>query len=148
MFKWKVAYAQHSECRDTDIKCIDDIEKAGFKTIPAEVPGNFEIDLMNAGLIEPIYYSTNTLQAQKLENTYIWYYTTFETEDKDIYLHFAGIDTIADIYVNEKFVKSTDNMFIGYDVDADFNIGLNEIVVHIKPVCIDSFLLNLENIST
>ena len=147
MFKWKAAYCPHRECGDTDIKCIKDLEKAGFKTISAEVPGNFEIDLMNAGLIEPIYYSTNTLQAQKLENTDIWYYTTFETEDKDIYLHFAGIDTIADIYVNGKFVKSTDNMFIGYDVDADFNIGLNEIVVHIKPVCIESrkYLLSAES---
>lgn len=138
MFKWKAAYAPHGECRDTDIKCINDIEKAGFKTIPAEVPGNFEIDLMNAGLLEPIYYSVNTLEAQKLENTDIWYYTFFETDDSNIYLHFDGIDTISDIYINGRLVKSTDNMFIGYDVDGEFNVGLNEVVVHIKPACIES----------
>lgn len=138
MFKWKAAYAPHKECGDTEIKCIKDIEKAGFKTIPAEVPGNFEIDLMNAGLLEPIYYSVNTLETQKLENTDIWYYTVFETDDANIYLHFDGIDTISDIYINGKLVKSTDNMFIGYDVDGEFNVGLNEVVVHIKPVCIEA----------
>ena len=138
MFNWKVAYAPHNECANKNINCINDIENSGFKTIPAKVPGNFEIDLMNAGLIEPIYYSVNTLKTQKLENLDIWYYTTFETDDDNIYLHFDGIDTISDIYINGKLVKSTDNMFIGYDVDADFNIGSNEIVVHIKPICIES----------
>ena len=54
MLEWKVAYAPHKECRNMDISSIKDLEKSGFKIIPAEVPGNFEIDLMNAGLIEPI----------------------------------------------------------------------------------------------
>ena len=80
IFKWKAAYAPHKECSHMDIKCISDIENAGFKTIPAEVPGNFEIDLMNAGLLESIYYSVNTLKAQELENMDIWYYTVFETD--------------------------------------------------------------------
>ena len=138
VFDWKAAYAPHKECCDTEIKCINDIKKAGFKTISAEVPGNFEIDLMNGGLLEPLYYSANALAAQKWENTDIWYYTVFETDDKDIYLRFGGIDTISDIYINGKLVKSTDNMFTAYDVSAEFNIGSNEIVVHIKPVCIEA----------
>lgn len=141
MFEWKMAYAAHSEC--TDIKCINDIENTKLKTIDATVPGNFELDLMNAGIIKPLYYSVNTLEAQKYENTDIWYYTTFMADDDNIYLHFEGIDTYSDIYVNGEKVKSTDNMFIGYDVFADFKIGINEIVVHIKPACIESRKYNV-----
>ena len=103
MFEWKMAYAAHSEC--TDIKCINDIENTKLKTIDATVPGNFELDLMNAGIIKPLYYSVNTLEAQKYENTDIWYYTTFMADDDNIYLHFEGIDTYSDIYVNGEKVK-------------------------------------------
>ena len=138
MFNWKVAYAPHSQCKNVEIKSIDDVNKSGFCIIPAKVPGNIEIDLMNAGKLGDIYYSVNTLEAQKLENLDLWYYTVFETDDDDIYLHFKGIDTVSDIYINGKLSKSTDNMFIEYDVNADFRIGTNEIVVHIKPFCIEA----------
>ena len=44
MFNWKLAYAENYLCLDTELKYISDIEKSGFNTIPATVPGNFEID--------------------------------------------------------------------------------------------------------
>ena len=44
MLNWKLAYAENSVCADTELKCIRDIEKSGFNTIPATVPGNFEFD--------------------------------------------------------------------------------------------------------
>lgn len=143
MFDWKLAYAPHCECFNADMRCICDIEKSDCNIIPATVPGNFEIDLMKANLIKDLYYSVNTLDAQKLENMHLWYYTKFNAESSDIYLHFGGIDTYSDIYVNGKLVKSTDNMFIGYDVYADFKKGENEIVVHIKPTCIESRKYNV-----
>ena len=138
MFKWKAAYAPHGKCKNMSIKSIEDIEKSGFDIIDAEVPGNFELDLMRAGRLEDLYYSDNTPKAQRLENLHVWYYTTFTADDKNSYIHFDGIDTISDIYINGAAVKSTDNMFIGYDAEADFKIGLNELVVHIKPVCIEA----------
>lgn len=138
MFEWKIAYAPNNKCANMEIKSIEDINKAGFESISAQVPGNFELDLINAGKIEPLYYSSNAWDAQKLENLHLWYYTRFEINDKNSYLHFDGIDTLSDIYINGRLVKSTDNMFLEYDVYADFNIGINELVVHIKPVCIES----------
>ena len=136
--KWKVAYVPNCEYRGRSIKSIDDINNAGFDVIDASVPGNFELDLMKAGKLKDLYFSTNTLKAQKTENFHLWYFTTFQADNKNSYLHFNGIDTIADIYINGMLVKSTDNMFMEYDVYADLNIGNNELVVHIKPVCIEA----------
>lgn len=135
---WKIAYAPNCKCKDMTLTSISDIESSGFDIIDAEVPGNFELDLMRAGKIDDLYYSVNTLQAQKLENMHVWYYTAFNIEDKNTYIHFDGIDTISDIYVNGRLVKSTDNMFIGYDISDCFTPGINEMVVHIKPVCIEA----------
>ena len=138
MFKWNLAYAQNNLCKDSSISSIDDIKKSGFEVIPASVPGNFELDLMREGKIEDLYYSTNTLKAQKLENMHVWYFTEFDVPDTDIFLRFCGIDTVSEIYVNGVLVKKTDNMFIPYDVCADFKTGRNEVVVHIIPVCIEA----------
>ncbi len=138
MFNWKMAYAPNNLCRDGKILCIDDIMKSGFEIIDAEVPGNFELDLMREGKLCDLYYSTNTLKAQKLENMHLWYFSEFEVTDKKSYLRFEGIDTVSEIYINGTLVKRTDNMFIPYDVSADFNAGKNEVVVHIIPACIEA----------
>lgn len=135
---WKLVYAHHEACAGKEFYCMADLMKAGFDVVLAEVPGNFELDLMKAGKVEDLYFSTNTLEAQKLEDMHLWYVTTINVGKKDEYLHFDGIDTIADIYVNGKLVRSTDNMFMAYDVEADWVIGENEVMVHIKPVMLEA----------
>ena len=139
MMNWSLAYEQNFKCKDMEIRTIDDICNAGFEIIKnASVPGNVEIDLMREGKLPDIYFSTNTLEAQKLENMHYWYFTEIEIEDTESYLRFEGIDTIADIYVNGNLAEVCDNMFQAYDVYSNFNKGKNEIVVHIKPVCIEA----------
>lgn len=136
--EWKLAFEQNCNLKDKEIKTIKDIKKAGYKTISATVPGNVEIDLMREGIIDDIFFSDNTFKVQKLENMHFWYFTEFKTLDKNIYLNFEGIDTVADIYINGKKAKSTDNMMIAYDVYGDFKVGKNQVVVHIKPCCIEA----------
>ena len=135
--EWKLAYAPNYKYKDKKYVTIDELYKAGFEIIDASVPGNFEIDLMKAGKIDDLYYSTNALKAQQLENMHIWYFCSFEAE-KNQFLRFDGIDTIADIYINGEFVKSTDNMFMACDVYADWKNGKNELIVHIKPAMLES----------
>ena len=136
---WSLAYEENFKCKDMEIHNVDDIKNAGFEIIEnATVPGNVEIDFMKNGKLPDIYFSTNTLLAQKLENMHFWYFTEIDIEDIDSYIRFEGIDTIADIYVNGNLAQSCDNMCTAYDVYSNFNKGKNEIVVHIKPVCIEA----------
>lgn len=131
--KWKIAYAHHEACRDEQYCTIEQIEKSRMEILPANVPGCLELDLMAAGKIEDLYFSTNTLEAQKLEDVHVWYYTVLDITNLNQYLHFGGIDTFADIYANGKLVKSTDNMHLSYDIEPHWIMGQNEVVVHIKP---------------
>lgn len=147
MLKWQLALSPNSVCRDMDVRTRADIENAGFYTCPAEVPGNFELDLMREGKLDDLFFGENTLKAQKLENLHLWYFTEF-TAEKDEYLHFEGIDTISDIYVNGKLSLSTDNMFVAYDVSDGVREGVNEVVVHIKPCVIESRKHSLPVISS
>lgn len=135
---WRLAYAHHETCKYMSLSTIADVEHSGLDIIPATVPGNLELDLMRAGKMEDVYFSTNTLKVQELEDVHLWYYTTVNIQSQNQYLCFDGIDTFADIYVNGKLVKSTDNMFLSYDVFADWIIGENEVVVHIKPTMLEA----------
>ena len=140
---WKLCFEENRICKNyaDDINTIEKIERNGFKTIDASVPGNFELDLLEHGLIDDPLYSTNSFKLHKWEYYHVWYYNTFDLEDinGDEYIKFFGIDTISDIYINGLLVKSTDNMFIEYEVPlSNLKKGKNEIVVHIKPVVIEA----------
>ena len=136
--EWKIAYAHHEDCYQNQYCRIKDLEQSGFDILPASVPGNFELDLIKVGKLEDLYFGTNTLKAQELEDVHVWYYTKVNIEKTNQYLHFEGIDTFSDIYVNGVLVKSTDNMHLPYDVEADWLKGKNEVVVHIKPTMLEA----------
>ena len=111
-----------------------------FARVPARVPGNFELDLMRAGVIEDVFYGENPLLAQKRENLHLWYVRTFEASCAEKQkLVFEGLDTYADIYLNGTLIGSADNMLIAHEFAADNLIcGKNELVVHIKPVFLET----------
>lgn len=139
VFNWSLAAAPNNICREMNVSCKKDIENAGFEIIHAGVPGNFELDLMREGKIPDLFYSVNTLKAQELENLHVYYFTEFNCEHPDeAVLRFEGIDTVSDIYVNGQKRLSTDNMFLPYEVSDCFKEGINEVLVHIKPSCIES----------
>ncbi len=116
---------------------VAEIEGLGQKKYNASVPGNFILDMVNAGDLPDLCYSDNILLARSLENLHVFYYTEVEAKE-DEYLHFDGIDTVADIYVNGKLENSTDNMFLAVDVAPAWKEGKNSVVVHIKPVCLEA----------
>jgi beta-mannosidase len=45
--------------QDSPIKHPDDLQKSGAKSIPAQVPGNVELDLQRAGLLPEPFYADN-----------------------------------------------------------------------------------------
>lgn len=131
--QWKLAYAPHSDAAGADLRRISEIEHSGFPCISASVPGNLELDLMKAGTLPDLFFSDNVYESQKLETLHVWYYAVLDIDNSGQYLHFEGIDTFSDIFVNGEFVGETDNMFLSYDLHPHWKQGQNEVIVHIRP---------------
>ena len=122
-------------------KTRDEITALGGLTVNGSVPGNFELDLVSAGLAPDPYYSQNPWGFYKYENNHLWYSTAFradEDADADTFLVFEGLDTVCDIYVNGKLLGKTENMLIAHEFCARGFVkkGENEVVVHITPATI------------
>ena len=93
-----------------------------FRTIPATVPGNVELDLLAAGLIEQPELGSNVYLLRKYEG-YQWRYSRHfkspdYTEEDDLSLHFGGIDCYAEVYLNGTHVGSSSNMLVEQDFDV------------------------------
>lgn len=119
-----------------------DVEESGLEIIPASVPGNFELDLMNAGkLTRDIFFGTNILKLQDLECMHLWYFTEFEIEPEsvrdgqDVFLNFEGIDTVSEIYLDGSLLGTTENMLIPHVFPLNkVKSGIHKLLVHIIPV--------------
>jgi len=90
---------------------------------PATVPGCVHLDLYNNNLIDDPYYSNNEEKIRWIEKENWVYETTFTISDsllnKDyILLNFKGIDTYADIYLNEVKLLPSKNMFLPVKINA------------------------------
>ncbi len=116
---------------------VERLEALDRKKYMASVPGDFVSDMMSAGDLPDLFYSENILLARQIENLHVFYYTEVEAGE-DEYLHFEGIDTVADIYVNGNKEGTSENAFLSVDVMPKWKKGLNSVVVHIKPICIEA----------
>lgn len=88
----------------------------------AEVPGTVHTDLMAGGLIEDPFFRTNEKDVQWVDKKDWEYSTTFPLNRQDLKkdhleLKFEGLDTYADIYLNDSLLLQTDNMFRRYRAD-------------------------------
>lgn len=90
--------------------------------LPAKVPGCVHTDLLHNGLIPDPFYGTNEHDLQWIDKKDWEYEATFEVSDEllkasHLELVFDGLDTYADVYVNEKAVLSADNMFRSWRIE-------------------------------
>ncbi len=112
-------------CLDGDWKLKilgENVYGIGNEEIPAKVPGSVYGTLMEEKLIPDVYYRDNELKATKLMDNDFEYSRTFRLEEKDLesdvlLLRFEGIDTLADIYMNETFVGVAYNMHRIWEFD-------------------------------
>ena len=93
-----------------------------FETVRATVPGNVELDLLAAGLIENPETGSNVYLLRPYEG-YQWRYsrhftTPAHTEEDDLFLHFGGIDCFAEVYLNGRHVGSAANMLVEHRFDV------------------------------
>ncbi len=100
----------------------------GAEGIRAKIPGSVISNLLEQGLIEDPYYRANELGLLPLMDNDFLFETEFslkrEQLDADaLYLRFGGIDTIADIFVNDIKIGHTENMHRSYEFDLFSEAG-------------------------
>ncbi len=83
---------------------------------PAHVPGVVQTDLFKDGLIPDPFYQDNDTRLQWIGLTDWEYRTTFQADaatlaHDHVDLVFEGLDTYADVYVNDQVALHGDNMF-------------------------------------
>ena len=96
--------------------------------LSAKIPCSVYDTLLNHGRMEDPFYRDNEEKALELMK---WDYTfeaEFPVEDElldaeRILLHFDGIDTLGEIFLNEKYLGSTDNMHRTWEFDVKELLG-------------------------
>jgi beta-mannosidase len=90
---------------------------------PAQVPGVVHTDLLRNGLIPDPFDRDNEFRLQWIGLTDWEYQTTFQVDSAalghdHIDLVFDGLDTFADVYLNDQAILHADNMFRRWRVPA------------------------------
>ncbi len=95
----------------------------GTNSGTAKVPGTIHTDLIDNKLIEDPFYRTNEKKIQWIDKKDWEYKTTFKVapemhQKKNIVLNFDGLDTYADVYLNDTLILQANNMFRSWEVDV------------------------------
>lgn len=129
--------------------CPTELENIDMKLIEATVPGNVELDMLSAGLIDDPMIGSNVYTLREYEG-YQWCYTKkFASpqinEDEQVHLFFGGIDCIAEIWLNGEHLGSASNMFIEHVFDV--TKSLQQEGENILQVIIRSAVMEAQNYS-
>ncbi len=103
---------------------------------PASVPGTVHTDLLANKLIPDPFFGDNEKKVQWVENEDWEYKTEFTLDEKTIAQHnidlkFEGLDTYSKIYLNDKLLVETNNMFRSWTIDIKKNAkeGSNTLLI-------------------
>ncbi|MFM2225074.1 MAG: hypothetical protein RJA07_1276 [Bacteroidota bacterium] len=100
-----------------------DFGKRLMQGFAAKVPGTIHLDLLDNRLIADPFYADNEKRLQWID-TADWVYETKFDMDRNVYeqhnieLQLDGLDTYADVYLNDKKVVAADNMFVQWNEDV------------------------------
>jgi len=105
--------------------------------LSASVPGCIHTDLLGHQKIEDPFYRKNELAVKWVEQK-DWIYRTPFVADKNIMARenveicFDGLDTYADVYINDSLLFKADNMFIAWNwpLKALLKEGKNELRIY------------------
>ena len=105
--------------------------------LPATVPGCVHTDLIANKLIEDPYYRDNEKKQQWIGKTDWEYETTFNVsaetlKRQNLEIVFQGLDTYANVSLNDKPILDADNMFRTWRVDVKNNLKLGANILRIK----------------
>ena len=102
--------------------------------IQANVPGEIHTDLLNAKIIGDPYFRFNDIVDRWVCREQ-WNYEkkfTLTTNYDKLYLILKGIDTVSELFINDKLIGKTNNMFRGYEFEVEqslLNVGENKLLI-------------------
>lgn len=99
--------------------------------LSAKVPGTVHTDLYDNEIIPNPFFGDNEKQLQWIENEDWEYQTTFsiskdEMNNQNAVLQFEGLDTYAEVFLNEKKILSANNMFRTWNVTVNKNLKIGQ----------------------
>ncbi|MEK4472421.1 glycoside hydrolase family 2 protein [Paenibacillus sp. FSL R7-0048] len=105
--------------------------------LPATVPGTVHTDLLKNGKISDPFYGTNEHDLQWIDKKDWEYQTSLQLGEEwqelaCTELVFEGLDTYADVYVNNVHVLAADNMFLAWKVDVKDQLKTGENNIRVK----------------
>lgn len=128
----KIDLDQNWEFRQSDNQKMDQ----STSWLPAKVPGDVHLDLLDNKLIPDPFYRDNETKLQWIENADWTYKTNFKAtpeilSQRNIDLVFRGLDTNATVFINDRKALDADNMFRAWRINAKpfLKAGANEIRV-------------------
>jgi beta-mannosidase len=91
--------------------------------MPATVPGTVQTDLMANGKIRDPYYGIEERNVQWIDKVDWSYRTRFDIDPAWVSadkaeIVFEGLDTYADVWLNDSLILSASNMFLSYRLDV------------------------------
>jgi beta-mannosidase len=103
----------------------------------AKIPGTVHTDLLNLGIIKNPFFGVNEKKYQWIGEKDWEYESKFIIPDElfkkdNIELVFEGIDTYADIYLNDKLILKTDNFFRKWVLNIKNKIKNGKNILKIK----------------
>lgn len=106
----------------------------------AEVPGTIHTDLFKNGLIQDPFFGDNEKSLQWIGDETWVYESTFQIENNDIakkniVIEFDGLDTYAEVFLNDKRIIKADNMFRKWiaKVQGTVKPGVNDLKIVFEP---------------
>ncbi|WP_336779714.1 beta-mannosidase [Paenibacillus illinoisensis] len=105
--------------------------------LPAQVPGCVHTDLLKLDKIPDPFYGTNEKEIQWIDKKDWEYRTEFDINEdllsqEHLEIVFDGLDTYADVYVNDQHVLSADNMSRVWNVDVKSIVKASGNVIRIR----------------
>ncbi|WP_298239096.1 glycoside hydrolase family 2 protein [uncultured Algibacter sp.] len=97
----------------------------------ATIPGTIHTDLLANNLIEDPFYRVNEKKQQWIDKKDWEYNTSFNIDEailkkRNIILDFQGLDTYADVFLNDSIILQADNMFRSWEVNVKSIAKLGE----------------------
>lgn len=138
---WRLYYVQ-----DASFEGVYDVSQYPFLS-NISLPTCLEKELFRNGILGDPYFGTNAWDYEKYEDYHQIYVYRFQKKKGMNYLYFEGVDTIADIYINDVKIGTSSNSFLPFSLKLpSLKDGLNVLKVHIHPNVLEGKKFSLEGI--